>query len=193
MVYVVFFDEDNGQKPIEIEVEKGKPVKEPKAPIREGANFLGWFELTLTPEKNRKVSKTAFDFSLPIQKDITLLAKYDNFAPNFFENKPNAEVRTGGSDLRVMSYNILNGAYEADNSTTCKKTKERVDFAVDVVGRYLPDVVGFQEAGLEFCDCITNKIKFSKNYSILTYSFKETGGLAYLLLHLLSLYGYHRA
>lgn len=61
-----------GVEEYSVEVENGKSVAEPTAPVRNGFQFLGWFQRI----GENELSETAYDFSAKVTGDITLVAKW---------------------------------------------------------------------------------------------------------------------
>ncbi len=66
--YYVTFDENNGKTSM-VRVEEGKTVAKPSDPIKEGYDFLYW-----------SYNDQEFNFSTPIENNITLVAKYEEEA-----------------------------------------------------------------------------------------------------------------
>ncbi len=64
----VTFDSKDGTEVAAVEINKGDTVTKPTDPTREGYTFLGWF---------KGDSETAFDFTTPIEADLTLTAKWE--------------------------------------------------------------------------------------------------------------------
>jgi len=62
-----------GAKNSVVEVEDGKKVAKPADPVREGFNFVNWFD-------NKEGTGTAFNFETSITKDLTLFAKWEEVA-----------------------------------------------------------------------------------------------------------------
>ena len=62
--YLVKFT--NGDEVVESRVEHAKIVEEPSDPVKEGYNFVGWFN-----------GKESFDFKTPITSDLSLTAKFE--------------------------------------------------------------------------------------------------------------------
>lgn len=77
---VVHFDTQGGSKVESQFVNVGNLVKQPENPIKEGYTFAGWYIN----------ESTIFDFSVPIQNDITLYAKWiKNSSSIIFEPSQN--------------------------------------------------------------------------------------------------------
>ncbi len=64
--YTLTFETDGGSAVAPVKAKWGEMVKKPADPVREGFVFAGWFL--------DKEGKTAFDFSAPIEGDITVYA-----------------------------------------------------------------------------------------------------------------------
>ena len=65
-VYTVSFNSFGGNVISSQDIEEGKPAQEPQEPTRKGYKFLGWF-----------IGDELFDFSKPIEGNITLIAKWE--------------------------------------------------------------------------------------------------------------------
>lgn len=65
-LYTVKFDSNDESGISEVKVLQGSVVTEPEAPTRDGYEFLGWY-----------LGNTKFDFKTAINKDITLIAKWE--------------------------------------------------------------------------------------------------------------------
>ena len=76
------------------------------------------------------------------------------------------------ADVRVMSYNILNPEW----SSTGETAESRVDGFFEVLTRYMPDVVGIQEASYLWHDVINGVLQEDDTYQFAcekTYLFKD--------------------
>lgn len=163
----VTFDFMNGQEAYTYQVEEGSLIKAPETPENRGLIFNGWYN------GNEK-----WDFSKnKVTSDVTLTAKW-KFSDSFYNNDPNASVRAEGSNLRIMSFNIL-----ASDWSNKPAVKGRDDKVRDVISRYKPDVVGLQEVNAEWYESLennfstyklvnedNNKINFKVNYSTIAYN-----------------------
>ena len=67
---VTFVYNDETNKVETIAIEANNTVDEPKPPTKEGYKFMGWF-----------LGETEFDFSVPINDDISLSAKWEEVVP----------------------------------------------------------------------------------------------------------------
>lgn len=65
-VISINFDTQGGSKVESLKIEKGSIIKMPKDPTKEGYKFMGWY-----------LDNKEFDFSKPVSKDITLIAKWE--------------------------------------------------------------------------------------------------------------------
>ena len=67
--YTVTFNSNGGSKVSSLKAESGKTISEPKAPVKDGYEFAGWY--------SDSGLKTEFDFSSKITKSITIYAKWN--------------------------------------------------------------------------------------------------------------------
>ena len=75
----VSFDTKGGSKIESLEVKGGTAIKKPATPIKEGYDFLGWY--------NTSKLEQLFDFkNTLISKDITLYAKWKKKCPSYKGN-----------------------------------------------------------------------------------------------------------
>lgn len=163
----VTFDFMNGSAPYSYVVEAGSLLTAPETPENRGLIFNGWYN-----------GKEKWNFETDtVSTDITLTAKW-KFSDTFYDNDPNAGVRTEGSNIRVMSFNIL-----ASDWSNKPAVKGRDDLFRDVVSRYNPDVIGMQEVNAEWYESLgedfgtykfvnekKNKIWGNVNYSTIAYN-----------------------
>ena len=163
----VTFDFMNGKSSYSYVAEEGSLINEPEIPENRDLIFDGWYN-----------GKEKWDFENDtVTQDTTLKAKW-KFSETFFDNDPNAGVRTDGSDIRIMSFNIL-----ASDWSNKPAVKGRDDKVRDVVTRYQPDVIGMQEVNAEWYESLKsefmtykfvneNKIKIhgNVNYSTIAYN-----------------------
>ncbi len=163
----VTFDFRNGSEPYSYVAEAGSLITPPEEPQNRGLVFAGWYS-----------GKTKWDFEKDtVSEDITLTAKWD-FTEGFYEEDAKAGVRAEGSDIRIMSFNIL-----ASDWSNKPKVEGRDDLLRDVVSRYLPDVIGMQEVNAEWYASLgkefgtykfvnegKNKIWGNVNYSTIAYN-----------------------
>ncbi len=102
--YTVKFDTRGGSEMTAQTVEKGGYATVPEAPEREGFEFLGWYE-------NASVSKE-WDFDTPVNRDITLYAKWTELsdvslstARKYFNNDGGIRLTINasyGDDYRII-------------------------------------------------------------------------------------------
>lgn len=163
----VTFDFGNGSEAYSFVAEEGSKITEPETPQNRGLEFIGWYN-----------GKTKWDFEKDtVSGDITLTAKWA-FSESFYDKAPDAGVRTEGSDIRIMSFNVL--ASDWDNKP---QVEGRDDLLRDVVSRYAPDVIGMQEVNAEWYASLgkefgtykfvnegKNKIWGNVNYSTIAYN-----------------------
>lgn len=67
VTFKVTFNSDNGNPPIEIEVEENTAVKKPTDPQKDNATFKGWY-----------LNDVEYDFAQPVTADITLVAQWED-------------------------------------------------------------------------------------------------------------------
>lgn len=110
-IYTISFNTNGGEKVVSQEIEEGKTATKPNNPTKEGYEFLGWY---LNGEK--------FNFETPIEKDVTLEAKWKEVVKdeepdkNDEENKDNEVVEDNKDDEKE------------DEEETTKVTKYTVKF-----------------------------------------------------------------
>jgi len=66
VTYQVTFDADNGTTPVVVTVNAGETVARPNDPVKTGYTFDDWY-----------LGTTVFNFTTPINENITLVAKYE--------------------------------------------------------------------------------------------------------------------
>ncbi len=136
----VCFDALNGDPAYSYVAEENDLLEEPENPQRRGLIFEGWY-----------VGDKKWDFENDtVKEDTTLTAKW-KISNTFYDNDPNAGVRAEGSNLRIMSFNIL-----ASDWNNKPQVKDREDELRDVIYRYKPDVIGMQEVNKEWYDTLKN-------------------------------------
>lgn len=163
----VTFDFMNGEKAYSFVVGEGETITPPESPENRGLVFDGWYN-----------GKEKWNFEKDtVSQDLTLTAKW-KFSDTVFDNDPDAGVRADGSDIRVMSFNIL-----ASDWSNKPAVKGRDDKMRDVISRYKPDVAGLQEVNAEWYDSLKTefmsyklvnedkiKIRGNVNYSTIAYN-----------------------
>ncbi|MBQ7957929.1 MAG: InlB B-repeat-containing protein [Clostridia bacterium] len=163
----VTFDFMNGEKAYSFVAEEGETITPPESPENRGLVFDGWYN-----------GKEKWNFEKDtVSQDLTLTAKW-KFSDTVFDNDPDAGVRADGSDIRVMSFNIL-----ASDWSNKPAVKGRDDKMRDVISRYKPDVAGLQEVNAEWYDSLKAefmsyklvnedkiKIRGNVNYSTIAYN-----------------------
>ena len=121
-----------------------------------------------------------FEYDIVLE-DITLRAKWI-FEDSFFDPKEDAAVRAEGTDVRMMSFNVL--SYKYNNQPPVDAT--RIGNVTDTILRYLPDVVALQECDEKWYDALNtyltgykfvnfdtedqNKVNGYVNYSTIIYN-----------------------
>lgn len=122
-----------------------------------------------TPTKERcifqswqivKEDGTKEDFDIqntPVTGDITLSAHYKYDHEHMHDEKPDVDIRAEGTNLRVMSFNMLVGVYDnhprhhgygprnEKYTTPPEIGNGRDEQAFRTIKRYKPDVIGLQE------------------------------------------------
>lgn len=89
-------------------------VEKPENPTKEGYIFGGWY----TSSNNGETLESVFDFDTPIEKDLTLYAKWTpiSYTVKFDANNENA---TGTMDAQIFTYdkavNLNKNAFEVKN------------------------------------------------------------------------------
>lgn len=163
----VTFDFMNGSAPYTYIVEEGSLISAPEDPENKGLIFDGWYN-----------GKEKWNFETDtVSADLTLTAKW-KFSDTVFDIDPDAGMRTEGSNIRVMSFNIL-----ASDWNNKPAVKGRDDLLREVVLRHAPDVVGMQEVNAEWYESLgenfgtykfvnegKNKIRGNVNYSTIAYN-----------------------
>ena len=100
-VYTVTFDTDGGSLVADQKVEAGKTATEPNQPTKSGFDFAGWYA---------KDATEPFDFTTPINDNITLVAKWTKkvaveYTVTFMdEDKVVGTVKTVDSKVEIMPY-----------------------------------------------------------------------------------------
>lgn len=96
-VFTVSFDPGNGQMVSGRSVRAGQAISEPKAPVRSGYTFDGWY--------TAKSGGSKYDFSTPVTADLNLYAHWTAVVPKTFTVSFDA---AGGS--KVASQKVADGA-----------------------------------------------------------------------------------
>ncbi len=102
--YTVTFSGESVSVPAQT-VKDGGLATEPQVPTRDGYAFDGWFE---------EGSATAFDFSTPIKKDITLVAKWEKTNESEIGTKNNPYLISTADDLLDFADRVNNPETEED-------------------------------------------------------------------------------
>ncbi len=113
-----------------VEVEIGQSVVQPAAPTREKHKFIGWM-----------LNGEVFDFTTPVTKDITLVAKWKEtgvYHPNWDPAKQVGGWQGLGMDVKIMvlpasSFDPFNAGYTNTNDQKVKQQHQRiVESAYDI-------------------------------------------------------------
>ncbi|MBR4202072.1 MAG: InlB B-repeat-containing protein [Candidatus Methanomethylophilaceae archaeon] len=80
-LYTVTFDYDNGSESTSVPVKEGSLVERPDDPVKEGYDFLGWYD-----------GETLFDFTQGIAKNTTLKAKWIKLYTVTFDTDGGTEI-----------------------------------------------------------------------------------------------------
>ena len=106
---IVSFETDGGTEVLQQEVYKGKKAVEPKSPEKDGYTFLYWV-----------LDGVKYDFSKPVDKSITLKAKYqDNSTIEDFVKE--AERIYTIADILVNRTSLINGTKDDISSVFTSK------------------------------------------------------------------------
>lgn len=133
--YTVTFDTANGDTPSTVSVKHGQTVVRPADPIKDGCNFVGWFD----------AAGNIFDFDTPITSDTTLTAKWERADGNI-----HIYIYRAGDLERPVIHNIL----EAKVNDTLELTELDIN-------DYYASSQGFESAGW-FNDGKFNEYKAGK-------------------------------
>ena len=101
--YTVTFDSQGGSGVAPITVKKGQTIDQPKDPIKMHGNFTGWY-------KEQELTNL-FDFSNPINQDLTLYAGWNE--PSYNVNLKIAVFADIQLSAKENVYNSGTGTYDA--------------------------------------------------------------------------------
>ena len=104
----VTFDSNGGSKVAKQTIEKGAKAEKPSNPKRSGYTFRGWYE--------DEDLKTKYDFSQPVNEDITLYARWRRSSGSSSSSSGTAVT------YKVVIDDTENGAVESDKETVSKNT-----------------------------------------------------------------------
>lgn len=104
----VTFDSNGGSKVAKQTIEKGAKAEKPSNPKRSGYTFRGWYE--------DEDLKTKYDFSQPVNEDITLYARWRRSSGSSSSSSGTAVT------YKVVIDDTENGAAESDKETASKNT-----------------------------------------------------------------------
>ncbi len=144
--FKVIFESNNGLEVKEQNVEKGKTVKEPDTPIKEGYFFSGWCsDIELTE---------MWDFNTKVDSDLTLYAKWtdvlpEKFAVTFVSNGGSAVsqqmVIFGATAISpidpLKSGYVFDGWYSDNSLTTVFDFSETITSDVTLYAKWSPVVI----------------------------------------------------
>ena len=132
--HTVSFQTVYGTTASEIQVEDGETVSQPSDPYRRNCEFQGWYYET-TDESGETV-ELQWDFSTGVTTDLTLYPMWE-MVSDWTKVDENASLRTGGTDVRIMSYNVARPYASLVRG-------ERIKVVIE---NYQPDIVCLQEFG----------------------------------------------
>ncbi len=119
--------ESNGGNPIQAqEILRGDYAIQPANPVRLGYNFLGWYV-------DNETFTTSFDFSIPVNCDITLYAKWELADPDIIT----------GSDDAVNVYSIDSLSVDKDSNSITAVVNAPENCALVV--RFIEEAVYFSD------------------------------------------------
>ena len=104
----VTFDSNGGSKVAKQTIEKGAKAEKPSNPKRSGYTFRGWYE-----DEDLKIK---YDFSQPVNEDITLYARWSRSSGSSSSSSGTAVT------YKVVIDDTENGAAESDKETASKNT-----------------------------------------------------------------------
>ena len=104
----VTFDSNGGSKVAKQTIEKGAKAEKPSNPKRSGYTFRGWYE--------DEDLKTKYDFSQPVNEDITLYARWRRSSGSSSSSSGTAVT------YKVVIDDTKNGAAESDKEKASKNT-----------------------------------------------------------------------
>nr|WP_253287761.1 stalk domain-containing protein [Anaerotignum sp. MSJ-24] len=104
----VTFDSNGGSKVDSRRIEKGTAVIQPKNPKRSGYSFKGWY--------SDEELRTKYDFSQPVNEDITLYARWSR------SGRGSSSLSSSATNYRVIIEDTDNGIVESDKETASKNS-----------------------------------------------------------------------
>ena len=143
--YSVTFNTDGGSVIIPQTVEDGNLATEPKAPTKEGHNFLGWY-----------LNDNEYKFIRPVREDITLTAKWERktYTVTFNTNGGNSgtqkKVKHGDTVDAYFAYkakHTLIGWYNGDTQWNFKVDTVTEDITLTAKWEPFPAKVTFDANG----------------------------------------------
>lgn len=103
ITHTIEFETNGGSNIKNVKVNEGKPVKEPKEPVKDGYKFDGWYGDDLLT--------IAWDFSTPITDSMTLYAKWERitYKVEFVTNggKEIQSIHVGSGEIPLLPERLL--------------------------------------------------------------------------------------
>lgn len=111
ITHTIEFETNGGSNIKNVKVNEGKPVKEPKEPVKDGYKFDGWYGDDLLT--------IAWDFSTPITDSMTLYAKWERitYEVEFVTNggKEIPSIHVGSGEIPLLPEPPIRDNYEFEN------------------------------------------------------------------------------
>ncbi len=145
--YVVTFNTDGGNSIDAISVEKNKTISRPNDPTKSGYKFIGWY-----------LNDEMFDFSTKIEKNITLVAKWE-------QEESNTNTDTNNNNTNTSTNNNDN---TSSNTTTTTPTCQAKKFSQKYSYVYGDHDTCMKQGNIAFLD-ITDNV----NPSVFAYDCEE--------------------
>ncbi|PWG66691.1 InlB B-repeat-containing protein [Bifidobacterium callitrichidarum] len=143
MMHAVTFDTNGGETSIPAQnVEEGKTVSKPADPIRKGYKFTGW--------STSKTGGTAYDFSSPVTKDLTLYATWS-------KSDDGGDGGDGGDETPAKTHAVV---FETNGGSTIASVK--IDDGQKLIAPDDPSKTGFKFAGWYTDKTLTASYDFSQ-------------------------------
>lgn len=94
--YIITFDSKGGSSIDSIVEEAGKKISSPTNPIKEGFDFVGWFE---SNDNGTTLNKTPFVFDIMPSRNFTLYASWETKSEEFSEANKKYSVKSASEDV----------------------------------------------------------------------------------------------
>ena len=104
----------DGTIEIKNSVKKGEITNPPYTPEKEDYEFLGWYSESIK-----------FDFSKPIDRDIVLIAKWEEIKPNEYKVTYNSNGGTGTMSKQTYTHDVFQNL--KNNKSTYSQHKNNHD------------------------------------------------------------------